>query len=139
MIIKDGVLVFAIIEHRKKDEIAANLSKIKIPFLNNQLSNTTHPDICICKNKMGGPVILKGMDRYLHTLLIGVTGSGKTSAVLEPMIWQDLQNYRNGHQLGITIVAPDSEFPNKVRNWCQRLGIPYYAVDLDDPNSIDCC
>ncbi|WP_157049096.1 type IV secretory system conjugative DNA transfer family protein [Syntrophomonas palmitatica] len=103
--------------------------------MNNQLSNTTHPDICICKNKMGGPVILKGMDRYLHTLLIGVTGTGKTSALLEPMIWQDLKNYRAGKQLGITVVAPDSEFPNKIKKWCQGLGVPYYAVDLDDPNS----
>jgi len=123
---------------RNRSTVESNLSQLKIPFLNTTPRATkeiVHPDVYICRTLNNKPVIIKGMDRYLHTLLIGVTGSGKTSAVLEPMIWQDLQNYRRGYPLGITVVAPDSEFPNKVRFWCQQLGIPYHAVDLDDPNS----
>lgn len=133
-----AAVIFIVFANRTRQTVGNNLGSLRIPVLSNtseEPQEITHPDVYLCRTIGNRPINIKGMDRYLHTLLIGVTGSGKTSAVLEPMIWQDLQNYRNGHQLGITIVAPDSEFPNKVRNWCQRLGIPYYAVDLDDPNS----
>lgn len=133
-----AVFVFAIFEKRVKSTVTSNLSNIKIPFWESdptQDQEIVHPDVHLCRTTTGQEVEIKGMDRYLHTLLIGVTGSGKTSAVLEPMIWQDLQNYRKGHQLGMTIVAPDAEFPNKVREWCEKLSVPYNIVDLDDPLS----
>jgi len=132
-----AVVLFIIYANRTRSTVERNLSQLKIPFLNTAAvqQEITHPDVYLCKTLSNRPVIIKGMDRYLHTLLVGVTGSGKTSAVLEPMIWQDLQNYRRGHQLGITVVAPDSEFPHKVKYWCQQLSIPYHVVDLDDPRS----
>jgi len=132
-----AAVLFIIYANRTRSIVEKNLSQFEIPFLNTTdvQQEITHPDVYLCKTLSNRPVIIKGMDRYLHTLLIGVTGSGKTSAVLEPMIWQDLQNYRRGHQLGITVVAPDSEFPHKVKYWCQQLSIPYHVVDLDDPRS----
>lgn len=131
------IILFAVYARRTSDIVQGNISKIEIPFMTPapKEQEITHPDVYLCRTTRNVPVSIKGMDRYLHTLLIGVTGSGKTSAVLEPMIWQDLQNYRKGHQLGITVVAPDSEFPHKIRHWCQQLGVPYHVVDLDDPNS----
>jgi hypothetical protein len=132
-----AAVLFIIYANRTRSIVEKNLSQFEIPFLSStsKQGEITHPDVYLCKTLSNRPVIIKGMDRYLHTLLIGVTGSGKTSAVLEPMIWQDLQNYRRGHQLGITVVAPDSEFPHKVKYWCQQLSIPYHVVDLDDPRS----
>lgn len=133
-----GLIIAYIIYVRKNQEtISINLSNIPLPRLKETKDDKEieHPSVYICKSTSNRSVCIGGMDRYLHTIVMGVTGSGKTSAVLEPMIWQDLKNYKNGKQLGMTIVAPDSEFPNKVKSWCQNLGIPYYAVDLDDPDS----
>ncbi len=133
-----AAVIFLVYAKRNSSIVENNLNQLNLPILKTTTTKTNevvHPDVYICRTLHNKPVIIKGMDRYLHTLLIGVTGSGKTSAVLEPMIWQDLQNYRRGHQLGITVVAPDSEFPHKVKYWCQQLSIPYHVVDLDDPRS----
>lgn len=95
-----------------------------------------HPPVEICsKVNSLQKVVITGKDRYLHTLLIGSTGTGKTSAVLMPSIWQDLINYKKGQQLGITLVAPDAEVCHTVRDWCRVLNVPYAIVDLDDPNA----
>jgi len=95
-----------------------------------------HPPVHLCKDVNNGlrDVGITGKDRYLHTLLIGSTGTGKTSTVLAPMVWQDLQNLYKGHSLGITVIAPDHEFCHQVRDWCIGLGIPYTMIDLDDPD-----
>lgn len=97
----------------------------------------THPSVELCR-KASNPsrkIGISGKDRYLHTLLIGSTGTGKTSAVLQPSVWQDLVSYKNGQQLGITIVAPDAEFCHTVRDWCKTLEIPFTIIDLDDPDT----
>lgn len=130
------VIVYIIFDRRNQETINTNLSNIPISLPKaTEKKEIEHPAVYLCKSTSGWPVTIGGMDRYLHTMIMGVIGSGKTSAVLEPMIWQDLKNYRQGKQLGITIVAPDSEFPNKVKSWCEQLGVPYTTVDLDDPNS----
>lgn len=95
-----------------------------------------HPSVKLCTDTANNRIVeLKGKDRYLHTLVVGSTGTGKTTTVLAPMIWQDLQNMLKGHRLGITVVAPDGEFCYQVEDWCKRLGVPYHFIDLDNPNS----
>ena len=96
-----------------------------------------HNSVYICQDSENenNKIILPGKDRYLHTLLIGSTGTGKTTTVLAPMVWQDLWSYYQGDPLGMTIVAPDHEFCYQVRDWCQALGIPYNIIDLDSPDT----
>lgn len=48
------------------------------------------------------PVILPLKDRYLHMLIIGPTGSGKTSQSIIPMINRDMTN----NDIGITVIEP---------------------------------
>ena len=48
------------------------------------------------------PVILPLKDRYLHMLIIGPTGSGKTSQSVIPMINRDMTN----PDIGITVIEP---------------------------------
>lgn len=48
------------------------------------------------------PVILPLKDRYLHMLIIGPTGSGKTSQSIIPMINRDMTN----PDIGITVIEP---------------------------------
>lgn len=74
-------------------------------------NNKNVGDIEICKNiKTGKPVIIPREDRYLHTLILGPTGSGKTSQELLPMLNQDMVNLN----MGITVIEPKSDLAEKV-------------------------
>lgn len=48
-------------------------------------------------------------DRYVHTLIIGSTGTGKSSQILLPMINADLQN----HDMGSIIIEPKGDLAEK--------------------------
>lgn len=56
------------------------------------------------------PVILPLKDRYLHMLILGPTGSGKTSQTIIPMIHRDMQN----PDLGITVIEPKGDLAEKI-------------------------
>ncbi|MCU5282350.1 MULTISPECIES: type IV secretory system conjugative DNA transfer family protein [Bacillus cereus group] len=56
------------------------------------------------------PVILPLKDRYLHMLVLGPTGSGKTSQTIIPMIHRDMQN----PELGVTVIEPKGDLAEKI-------------------------
>lgn len=56
------------------------------------------------------PVILPFKDRFLHMLILGPTGSGKTSQILLPLINQDIQE--EGY--GVTVIEPKGDLAEKV-------------------------
>lgn len=58
----------------------------------------------------GEPIILPLKDRYLHMLVLGPTGCGKTSQILTPMVYDDIQN----KELGIIVLEPKGDFAEKV-------------------------
>lgn len=82
-----------------------------------------------------GRCVIPLRDRYLHTFVIGATGTGKTSCALKPMIWQDLQNIKKGHRLGITVVDPKGDLARDVAGMCSALGIPSIFIDPLNPAS----
>lgn len=49
-------------------------------------------------------------DRFLHTLVLGVTGCGKTSQSLLPMVAKDIKC----HELGVVCLDPKGDFAEKV-------------------------
>lgn len=49
-------------------------------------------------------------DRFLHMLILGPTGSGKTSQVILPMILQDVQN----PEVGIIVLEPKGDLADQV-------------------------
>lgn len=77
----------------------------------------------------GRPVLVPERDRYLHTLVVGTTGTGKSSRVLKPMIWQDLRKKAAGTRLGLTVIEPKGDLVADVAEMCRALGIPYVLVD----------
>lgn len=84
--------------------------------------------------KIGGRVIpLK--DRYLHTFVIGSTGTGKTSCALKPMIWQDLNSIKRGEKLGVTVVDPKGDLAADVADMCAHLGVPVIYLNPLNPAS----
>lgn len=85
--------------------------------------------------KLSRGVVIPHQDRYLHTFIVGTTGTGKTSCTLKPMIWQDLQNIKKGQHMGITVIEPKGDFAHDVANMCQALKIPYTFINPLDPAS----
>ncbi|MFF2531563.1 type IV secretory system conjugative DNA transfer family protein [Brevibacillus sp. NPDC058079] len=64
------------------------------------------------------PVFLKYKDRFLHMLILGPTGSGKTSQTIIPMINQDMQNL----DCGITVLEPKSDLAEKIYSMAEHYG-----------------
>lgn len=58
----------------------------------------------------GQPVIIPLKDRYLHTMIYGATGTGKTSQSLIPMIYDDMQN----SEVGVIVLEPKGDLAEKV-------------------------
>ncbi|MHB1418248.1 MAG: type IV secretory system conjugative DNA transfer family protein [Bacillota bacterium] len=111
---------------------AANqpLLKLKREKDNNKLN------VIICKDeKTKKPIEIKEHDRYLHALAIGPTGCGKTSRVIKPMIYQDLEKLAKGEKLGITVLEPKGDLVHDLSVYCERLGVPYTIIEPGNPKS----
>ncbi|MGI9951433.1 TraM recognition domain-containing protein [Moorellaceae bacterium AZ2] len=93
-------------------------------------------DTVLCIDKeTGRPVILYGKDRFLNTLVLGPIGTGKTSRVFMPLIYQDLMKKAQSVKMGITIIEPNGALVEQVAQLCFLLGIPYAVLDPYDPAS----
>ena len=64
------------------------------------------------------PVRLPYTDRFLHMLVIGPTGCGKTSQILIPMLNQDVKNL----EAGITVIEPKGDLADKIYAMAQYYG-----------------
>lgn len=64
------------------------------------------------------PVRLPYTDRFLHMLVIGPTGCGKTSQIIIPMLNQDVQN----KEAGITVIEPKGDLAEKIYAMAQFYG-----------------
>lgn len=76
------------------------------------------------------PVVLPLKDRYLHMLVLGPTGSGKTSQTIIPMIDRDMQN----PELGITVMEPKGDLAEKVWAMAKHYGreVQYFNPIMPD-------
>lgn len=77
-------------------------------------------DVILCykrDNNNLSEVILHQEDRFLNTLVVGPTGTGKTSQIFMPLIFQDLLN----ENVGITIFDPKEELSLKIKDYAEQL------------------
>lgn len=90
-------------------------------------------NVIICYNrKTLKPITIPQEDRFLNMLIIGPTGTGKTSQVFIPMIFQDLTN----PNVGITIFDPKEELANRIVDLATKIGDR--KVIYVDPTDIGC-
>lgn len=76
-------------------------------------------DTILCVNtETKKPVIIPYKDRFLHMLVLGPTGSGKTSQIIIPMINQDMQNLN----CGITVLEPKADLAEKIHAMAKHYG-----------------
>lgn len=69
--------------------------------------------------------ILPAKDRFLHMLILGPTGCGKTSQIILPMVLQDMQN----PEWGITVLEPKGDLAIKAYKMAEELGRPAIYFD----------
>lgn len=90
-------------------------------------------DIVLGKSKADGKkVILPYKDRFLHMLILGATGTGKTSQMILPMINQDIQN----KEMGVIVLEPKGDLANQVAAMAKLYGRS--DVTYFDPTEPDC-
>ncbi|WP_226895248.1 type IV secretory system conjugative DNA transfer family protein [Oceanobacillus oncorhynchi] len=83
----------------------------------------------------GAPILLKEKDFFVHTMIVGATGSGKTFSTLEPIAYQLLVQKKIGKKLGLTVIEPKRDFALEVKNFCDHIGIPYIFIDPLSPDT----
>lgn len=91
------------------------------------------------RQREGYPVILKGDDFFVHSLIVGSTGSGKSASILEPLAYQLLLQKKKGKKLGLTVVEPKRDFALQVKEYCDEMEIPYLFIDplSDETNTFN--
>lgn len=95
-------------------------------------------DVVLCDNKelkeahaKDPREILPCKDRFLHMLILGPTGGGKTSQVILPMCFQDIHNT----EAGVTVLEPKGDLAREVAMMAEEMGRPYIYFDP----SVDNC
>ncbi|MBS4020872.1 MAG: TraM recognition domain-containing protein [Dethiobacter sp.] len=90
-------------------------------------------DLVICRTPAGKPVIIPGTDRYLNTIIGGPIGTGKSSRMLAPIIWQELNNIKKsmakGVPRGLTVLEPKGDLTDKAAEMCEDLKIPFVYIN----------
>lgn len=120
-----GKKFFYVIEHELKLSIECG-------------QKVVHPgDVILCNVKVEDNdegqdkcEILPYKDRFLHMLILGATGTGKTSQILIPMIHQDIQN----HEIGVIVLEPKGDLAQKIKMMSEHYGRPakYFDPAMDD-------
>lgn len=95
------------------------LLEIDFKLLNKKIEEENKGDLQVGINKENRkPVIIPLKDRFVHSLVLGPTGSGKTSQTIIPMINQDMQN----PDFGITVIEPKGDLAEKIYAMAQHYG-----------------
>lgn len=77
------------------------------------------------------PNVIPYKDRFLHFLVVGPTGSGKTSQSLIPMSFRDLEN----KDMGVVVLEPKGDFADQVYAYAKlrgRKNVVYFNPILDN-------
>jgi hypothetical protein len=117
------------------------------------------PDVIVGPNSETGElVIMPGKDRTLNSIIVGSIGTGKTAALVLPMVNQDLhhmvkfindfedisnredfetEEVQGSYLNGITIIEPSNDLCKKAYALVRAHGIPSESVYYIDPTNPD--
>lgn len=88
------------------------------------------------EKKTNKPIVLSEDSRFLHELVVGATGSGKTSTAILIRIIQDLIRIARGHKMGVVVLEPKSDLIRDVEKLADKLGIPKSKIKVVDPTDL---
>lgn len=127
--------IVAIYYFIKFPEARASLGRWKFSLSWKSYFTETY-DLNICKNlttSVSEIVPLK--DFYLGTLVVGPQGSGKTSSVLMPWVFQLMVKLAKGMKMAITCIEPKGDFSEDVAKMAKITGMPYIYINPLDENT----
>lgn len=78
----------------------------------------------------GRSILLEGRDRFLHTLVVGSTGTGKTSRILTKGVYQDLRRMADGNAMDVIVLDPDGGFAQSALDFAEKLDVKRDVIDL---------
>lgn len=76
-------------------------------------------------------VLWGGDDPFTHTLVIGPTRCGKTSTILEPLIFELLKAKKRGEKCGLTLIEPKGDVARLVYEMSVEMGLTDDLVYVD--------
>lgn len=87
--------------------------------------------LCYDRNTLK-PIVIPEDDRFLNTLILGPTGTGKSSQIILPLIFQDLLS----GECGFTVIDPKEDLAEAVYTVCRNF--PDRKVIYMDPTDENC-
>ena len=78
---------------------------------------------------------LEANSRFLHTIVMGTTGTGKTSMIFRPAIYQDILRMQAGENLSISVIEPTGDLVESIATICDQLGVRYVYINPEDVNT----
>ncbi|MBF8376463.1 TraM recognition domain-containing protein [Alicyclobacillus mali] len=78
----------------------------------------------------GRPIRIEGKDRFINTLVLGSTGTGKTSRIMLKAVYQDLRSIANGTPMDVIAMDPDGGFAQAAVNMANQFGVETIIMDL---------
>lgn len=82
------------------------------------------------------PIVVSENSRYLHEVIDGTTGSGKTSTSILIRVVQDLIRIARGRKMGIVVLEPKGDCVRDILKLCKELGIPDEKIKVVDPTNL---
>lgn len=129
------VIVNQYVKRETRNKVDENLLKLQgLEFIRGKKkADGRKGDVVLCENiDTEQKVILPFKDRFLHMLVLGPTGSGKTSQIIIPMINQDMQNL----DYGVTVIEPKGDLAERVyamANYYGREAVYFNPTHPDCP------
>jgi hypothetical protein len=72
-----------------------------------------------------------GDDPFTHTLVVGPTRCGKTSTVLQPLIFSILLAKKRGKKVGLSVIEPKGDVIRMVKEMAEKMGLSDELVYID--------
>lgn len=76
-----------------------------------------------------------GNDAFTHMLIVGPPRCGKTATILQPMIYQMLQEKARGKKLGLSVIEPKGEVAQMVLDMSTEMGLDCVYINPLKANS----
>lgn len=130
LVIFGGMVFYKYATPKNESLINAYNEKVNKQFIEESVPLDDDSIVLCYDSETGEPITLDVDARYVHMLVIGPTGCGKTSLAFTPMISQDIYNNR-----GVICIEPKSDLAEMVYAMCTDAGRTGYYFN---PISPDC-
>lgn len=125
------IFIYVLMKKPEAQDTIDNVLSINLLDGNTHFQKTKQGDVVLGKDeKTNQEIILPYEDRFVHMLILGPTGCGKTSQIITPMIFSDLKN----KEMGLIALEPKGDLAERVFALARLMGreVIYFNPVLKD-------